>query len=224
LRSRVLEIDSSWASSVLIEIPTGHCPCRGCANEYADAFCRACVALDAALLEAVVLEVHPVAEDVVDGEVLGAVIEAGAAVRRAVGAGDRLVVALEQRVVLGREGAARREDVLVDVLGLEEGNHEARDVRVGEHPFEGRLAVGLRVFAEACESVVAGALQGLHRDDAHVPLAARAVDQVAEARPDAVVIGEHHHVEAVRFDRARRHLRQVRRVRREAEEARLASA
>jgi hypothetical protein len=49
----------------------------------------------------VIFRIHPIAEHIVDGEILGAVIEAGAAVRRAIAAQDLLVVAFEHREVVG---------------------------------------------------------------------------------------------------------------------------
>jgi hypothetical protein len=64
----------------------------------------------------VIFGIHPVAEHILDGEILGAAVEAGTAMRRAIAAHDLLVVALEYRDVVGAELAARGNQILVDVL------------------------------------------------------------------------------------------------------------
>src|SRR5262245_47949419 len=54
------------------------------------------------LLPAVVFEVHPVAEHVVDRELLGTTVETDTAMRSAVGASDQLVVLLQDGDLGGR--------------------------------------------------------------------------------------------------------------------------
>jgi hypothetical protein len=93
--------------------------------------------------------------------------------------------------------------------------------RTVEHPLEGRLCVGVGLGAGLEQAAVLGALERLHGDHAHV-LRRGAVDDRGEAGPGAVVVGEHHHVEASVVDRGAGDRLQVGRVRREAEKAHLA--
>jgi hypothetical protein len=137
-----------------------------------------------------------VAEHVVDRELLGTAVQADTAVRRAVGATDQVVVLLQDGDLGGRRFLPGGEQVLVHVLELEERDHGAGDVGVREHPLERRLRIGARLLAEAGQPVVLGALQRLHRDHAHVLLAARVVHDLADRRPQPVMVREHHHVEA----------------------------
>ena len=134
---------------------------------------------------------------------------------------DELVVALEHRDVAPREGLARGVDVLVHVLGLGEGDHQTAHLRVREHPPEGRLGVGVGLALELRHAAVLGPLQHLHGDDAHVG-GVRPVDELAEPRPGAVVVREHHHVEATVGDGVLGHGLEVGSVAGEAEEADLA--
>ncbi len=173
------------------------------------------------LLAAVVLEVHAVAQHVVDRELFRARVEAGAAVWVAIRAGDAGVVALEDGEVVLVERAAGCVQVLVDVRGLRERHDEAADVGVRQHPPERGLGVRRGVGAERGQVLMARALQRLHRDDAHVLLGGL-VDDAVEVGPDAVMIGEHHDVEALGRDRGARDALEVGGVGRDAEEADLA--
>ena len=93
---------------------------------------------------------------------------------RAVGPDDLAVVLAESREIRVRERAAGRAQVLVDVLELEERDHRRGHVGVREHPLERGLAVGRRILLEVRQVLVLRPLECLHRDDAHVLLAARA--------------------------------------------------
>ena len=82
---------------------------------------------------------------------------------------------------------------------------EERDDRTGHrrirvHPFECRLSVGVGIV-EVFEVPMPRPLQGLHGHDAHVLLVVRAIDDLIQLGPDAMVVGEHHHIEAARVDR-----------------------
>ena len=82
------------------------------------------------LFVAVVLEVHAVAQHVVDAQSHGARAQALAAVLEAVHARDPLVVLLEHRRLARLEGLARCVQELVDLHGLVHRDHEARHARV----------------------------------------------------------------------------------------------
>ena len=151
-------------------------------------------------------------EHVVHGEPLGTGVETHTAVGGAVAPEDLPVVLVQHCDVLGRHGLARREEVLVDMLRLEKGDHGARDVRIRQRPLERSLRVRVGLVSEIGEALVLRPFEGLHGHHTHVLLGAGSGDDVWKRRPDAVVVGEHHHIEATRIDRGVRNLDQVRSV------------
>ena len=108
------------------------------------------------------------------------------------------------------------------MLELEDGDHRAGDVRIRERPLECSLRIRVGLLPESFETVVPGALQRLHGDHAHVLLLPSPRDDRVQLRPDTVVVGEHHHVEASGVDGGVGHLHQVRRVAGESQESDLA--
>ena len=100
----------------------------------------------------------------------GTSVETGTAGGLAVLAADLPVVLLEHGHVVAGHALARRVQVLVHVLQLEERDHRTGDVRVRERPLERRLGEGVGLLLEARQAVVLGALQCLHGHDAHVVL------------------------------------------------------
>ena len=178
----------------------------------------------ALLLPAVVLEVHAVAEHVVDRQAPPGTTTGTPAVRRAV-ACPRSARSYFSSIAtsFGVDRLARREQVLVDVLELEERDHGAGDVRVREHPLERRLRIGVGLVAEARPG--RGAWRPSASSSRRRPCPARCA-RARSARAAAPRCRGGRRASSRRSGPRRspraRHLHQVRRVRREAEEAHLA--
>ena len=106
------------------------------------------------------------------------------------------------------------------MLHFEERNDGAGNLRIRVHPLECRLGISVRIV-EVFKISMPRTLQGLHGHYAHILFIRRAVHDLTELRPDAVMVGEHHHVETSGGDRLVRNNLKPRRMRRDAQETRL---